>query len=118
MYMTLLPDHLLPYNPPQAELSRLGTKTMQQATQLQVSPSGQSSYQPSPTFKTKWGHCVCSYRCHPVGRAPISPSPISKAKQGHCIHSPGMSHVHPRRPFCNSQTRTRRWLIISHASGL
>ncbi|XP_059950442.1 IQ domain-containing protein N [Mesoplodon densirostris] len=40
---------------PPAELSHLGTKTMQQATQLQVSPSGQSSYQPVPNLQDKAG---------------------------------------------------------------
>ncbi|XP_023990114.1 IQ domain-containing protein N [Physeter macrocephalus] len=36
-------------------MSRLGTKTMQQATQLQVSPSGQNSYQPVPNLQDKVG---------------------------------------------------------------
>ncbi|EPY88494.1 hypothetical protein CB1_000172065 [Camelus ferus] len=38
-----------------AELTRLGTKTMQQATQLQVPPSGQSSHQPIPNLQDKAG---------------------------------------------------------------
>nr|XP_031545272.1 IQ domain-containing protein N [Vicugna pacos] len=65
-----------------AELTRLGTKTMQQATQLQVPPSGQSSHQPIPNLQDKAGMLCPQLQMSPSGQSSYQPIPKLQDKVG------------------------------------
>ncbi|XP_057564321.1 IQ domain-containing protein N [Hippopotamus amphibius kiboko] len=65
-----------------AELTRLGTKMMQQATQLQVSPNGQSSYQPIPNLPDKAGILRPQLQMSPSGQSSYQPVPSLPDKAG------------------------------------
>lgn len=76
---------------PLAELICLGIKTMQQATQLQLSGQCPVQFSSTTNLQDKMRSLGPQLR-----------------------HEPSAS----RGPFCNSLTRTRRCLTTSHASGL
>lgn len=88
--MTLLPDSL-PLLAPQAELTYLGTKTMQQATQLQWASPGRAELLSSahPQFPGQNGDTVFTAAGITQWAELLSaPIPISKTIRNHCIHSP------------------------------
>ncbi|XP_057396437.1 IQ domain-containing protein N [Balaenoptera acutorostrata] len=65
-----------------AELSHLGAKTMQQATQLQVSPSGQSPYQPVRNLQGKAGTLRPQLQVSLSGQSSYRPVPNLQDKVG------------------------------------
>ncbi|XP_061277543.1 IQ domain-containing protein N-like isoform X2 [Bos javanicus] len=55
---------------------------MQQATQLQVSPSGQSSYQSIPNFQDRMGTLCSQLQASPSGQSSYLPDPSLQDKPG------------------------------------